>query len=53
MNLGCACVPDRDQHQADAAAIARAAVTCAESGSKREAVRIALDLGTAATDRLC
>lgn len=28
----------------DAAAIARAAVACAESGSEREALRIALDL---------
>lgn len=28
----------------DAAAIAKAAVTCAESGSEREAVRLSLDL---------
>ena len=30
----------------DAAAIAKAAVTCAEAGSEREAVQIAMDLDT-------
>ena len=39
-----ACLAEISGRLTDAAAIAKAAVTCAESGSEREAVRIAMDL---------
>ena len=39
-----ACLSEISLRLTDAAAIARAAVTCAESGSEREALRIAMDL---------
>ena len=38
------CLAEMSERLVDAAAIAKAAVTCAESGSEREAVRIAMDL---------
>lgn len=38
------CLQEIGARLVDAAAIARAAVTCAESGSEREALRIAMDL---------
>lgn len=38
------CLSEISERLTDAAAIAKAAVTCAESGSEREAVRIAMDL---------
>ena len=38
------CLAEISERLTDAAAIAKAAVTCAESGSEREAVRIAMDL---------
>ena len=39
-----ACLGEISARLTDAAAIAKAAVTCAESGSEREALRIAMDL---------
>lgn len=39
-----ACLSEISARLTDAAAIARAAVICAESGSEREALRIVLDL---------
>lgn len=39
-----ACLHEISARLTDAAAIAKAAVTCAESGSDREALRIAMDL---------
>ena len=39
-----ACLGEISERLTDAAAIAKAAVTCAESGSEREALRIAMDL---------
>jgi hypothetical protein len=39
-----ACLNEISARLTDAAAIAKAAVTCAESGSEREAIRIAIDL---------
>ena len=39
-----ACLDAISARMTDAAAIARAAVTCADAGSEREAVRIVLDL---------
>ncbi len=39
-----ACLSEISLRLTDAAAIACAAVTCAESGSEREALRIAMDL---------
>ena len=38
------CLDALSERLSDAAAIAKAAVTCARSGSEREAVRIAMDL---------
>ena len=38
------CLTEISARLTDAAAIARAAVNCAESGSEREALRIVLDL---------
>ena len=38
------CLSEISTRLTNAAAIAKAAVTCAESGSEREAVRIAMDL---------
>lgn len=38
------CLDEISTRLSDAAAIARAAVTCADSGSEREALRIAMDL---------
>ena len=38
------CLTAMSERLTDAAAIARAALVCAQSGSEREAVRIALDL---------
>ena len=38
------CLTEISTRLVDAAAIAKAAVTCAESGSEREAVRISMDL---------
>lgn len=38
------CLTEISTRLRDAAAIARAAVVCAESGSQREALRIAMDL---------
>lgn len=39
-----ACLEEISARLTDAAAIAKAAVVCAESGSEREALRIAMDL---------
>jgi hypothetical protein len=39
-----ACLSEISGRPSDAAAIAKAAVTCAESGSEHEAIRIAIDL---------
>lgn len=39
-----ACLDEISGRLTDAAAIAKAAVTCAENGSEREALRIAMDL---------
>ena len=39
-----ACLAEISARLTDAAAIAKAAVVCAESGSEREALRIAMDL---------
>ena len=38
------CLSEISERLTDAAAIAKAAVVCAESGSEREALRIAMDL---------
>lgn len=38
------CLVEMSTRLSDAAAIAKAAVTCASSGSEREALRIAMDL---------
>ena len=38
------CLGEISERLQDAAAIAKAAVTCAEAGSEREAVRVAMDL---------
>ena len=38
------CLKEISGRLADAAAVAKAAVTCAESGSERQAVRIVLDV---------
>ena len=38
------CLREVASRLTDAAAIAKAAVTCAESGSEREAIRISLDM---------
>lgn len=38
------CLTEMSEILTDAAAVAKAAVTCAESGSEREAIRIALNL---------
>ena len=38
------CLSEISTRLTEAAAIAKAAVTCAESGSEREALRIAMDL---------
>ena len=38
------CLAEISKRLTDAAAIAKAAVVCAESGSEREALRIAMDL---------
>ena len=38
------CLDEISERLTDAAAIAKAAVSCAESGSEREALRIAMDL---------
>jgi hypothetical protein len=39
-----ACLSEISERLTDAAAIAKAPVTCAQSGSEREALRIAMDL---------
>ncbi|MDP4026657.1 hypothetical protein Q8W71_29040 [Methylobacterium sp. NEAU 140] len=39
-----ACLAEISARLTDAAAVAKAALTCAEAGSEREAVRIAMDL---------
>lgn len=41
-----ACLAEISGRLTDAAAVAKAALTCAEAGSEREAVRIAMDLDT-------
>ena len=38
------CLREMSTRLGDAAAVARASVVCAESGSEREAVRIAMDI---------
>lgn len=45
-----ACLDEISERLTDAAAIAKAAVTCAESGSEREALRIAMDLDELLSD---
>ena len=41
-----ACLAEISSRLTDAAAVAKAALVCAEAGSEREAVRIAMDLDT-------
>lgn len=41
-----ACLAEISRRLTDAAAVAKAAVTCAEAGSEREAVGIAMELDT-------